>query len=155
MRELEGTRLKSLIVPLLLLSISAASIAAKEKKEWPFHGKITGTGKAPQQAIYTGTGLGEALGAGWLKTLSITIAGGKTFVVEEIDGGKEPDEPTYKRGDEVDFRVDAKEQHAWIRWTRKSCTAAAPCTNFGDGGGVKKEMEEKFDIVNVSDAQQQ
>lgn len=97
------------IVPIILLLPIPGISQVSANSKYPLHGKVTSVGK--RNVVYQ-----------TVKTATITTDDGTKFTIEQGRGY------IPSMGDEVDFRIDAKHQHAWI-----------PLPN-------KKGAEDKYDI---------
>lgn len=129
------------LLPLIVLVLIPLSIRADQKpKLYPFHGKVTAAGSQKQ----TSTSAVVALGLPGLfvhdthKTFTLTLTDGSTVTMEIGEYSRE--DKLLAMGDEVDFREDAKGEHAWIHFVR-------PNPKRADLPG--KEAETKYNIIQV------
>jgi len=116
--------------------------ADHKPKEYPLHGKVTATGTHKQ----TDAGAVLALGLPGLfikekhRIFTLTLKDGSTLTVDLTDYQRN-DDKLLVMGEEVDFREDAKQEHAWIHWVK-------PNPKGSDLLG--KDAETRYDILQVA-----
>jgi len=60
--------------------------------------------------------------------------------MEQDEYHNKEDRPVPVMGEEIDFREDAKHEHAWIHWTKPNPKASLP----------GKDAETKYDIIEIA-----
>lgn len=114
----------------------------KPPKEYPFHAKVTATGTHKQ----TDTGAVLLFGLPGIfvnekhRIFTLTLKDRSTVTVDLVDYQRHYDK-LLVMGEEVDFREDAKQEHAWIHWIK-------PNPKNSDLPG--KDAETKYDIIQIA-----